>query len=139
MLPTQQYSSPSATGGVLILEPHVEVSQKKHLDMPEPSLPTLAADQSGGQPIQKMALEGDELSEDAHRDEQAAVGFVSDFVDKLFTSASLCPMKESRFTDFSLNIRALEDPTFHSILAWCPLRDCFFVIVGIFFFLLFVR
>jgi hypothetical protein len=99
MLPTQRDSPTSATSGVLILEPHAEASQKKHLDMPEPFSPTFTADQSGGQPIQKdVAFEqDDELSEDAHCDDQAnsldAVDFVSDFVDKLFTSAPLRPME----------------------------------------------
>lgn len=80
----------------------------------------------------------DELSEDAHRDEEVntldVVGFVSDFVGTLFTCASPSyEASESTFTDSSFNIRALEDPTLRSIVAWGPSRDCFFVVVRIFF------
>ena len=95
MLPTQQYSSPSATSGIRILEPHAEASQKKLLDVPGPFSPTFTADQSRGWPMQSMAV--DELSEDPHRDEEVntldVVGAVSDFVGTLFTSAFLRPMK----------------------------------------------
>jgi hypothetical protein len=141
MLPTQQYSSPSAAGEILILEPHTEASQEKHLDMPEPFSPTFTADQSRGRPMQRMAV--DELSEDAHLDEEVntldVVVFVSDFVGTLFRSASpSCEASESTFTDPSFNIRALEDPTLRSIVAWGPSRDCFFVVVRIFFFLIFI-
>ena len=97
MLPAQQYSSASATGGIIILDPHAKASQEKHLDMPEPFSSTFIADQSRGQPIQKMVLEPDELAEDAHLDEQIntldVVAVVSDFVGTLFMSAFLRPMK----------------------------------------------
>ena len=110
MLPTQQHSSPSATGGSLILEPHAEASQKKHLDMPGPFSVTFTSDQSRGRPMQRMAV--DELSEDVHRDEEVntldVVGFVSDFVGTLFTSVSLRPVKHLGL--HLLTLRSISEP-----------------------------
>lgn len=114
MLPTEQYSSRPSPGGNLIPESHAEASQKKYLDMPGPFSPGLSAHHTiRGQPTQELAFEqGDELSEDdapgSEHEQANPAGSGSDFVNKLFI--------------------ALENPALRSILAWGPLRDCFFVI-----------
>ncbi|KIM46893.1 hypothetical protein M413DRAFT_422391 [Hebeloma cylindrosporum] len=114
MLPTEQYSSRPSPGGNLIPESHAEASKKKYLDMPGPFSPGFSAHHTiRGQPTQELAFEqGDELSEDdapgSEHEQANPAGSGSDFVNKLFI--------------------ALENPALRSILAWGPLRDCFFVI-----------
>lgn len=60
--------------------------------------------------MQRMAV--DELSEDAHHDEEVntldVVGFVSDFVGTLFTSVSLRPMKHLGL--HLLTLRSISEP-----------------------------